>query len=291
MASSLYVPCGDERKLAKAVTLPVDDVTIDLEDAIAPSQKAQARAALARTIAAFASTRIQTRVRINAVSTDLWADDIRAAIAAGVKRLVVPKLESRSQIEAVDEFLDAEGGREMTYSVILETAASVLWMDELIVANGKMRSASIGFADLCADMGIRWHDAFTKLPALFAAERTRLAMTLRARGLNPSWDTAWLAIDDLEGLRRDAEFGRRLGCVGKVAIHPKHLDIINEVYAPDEAEVARARRIVEAFEASVDSGVGALKVDGMMIDIPVVNEARAFLERYEDRRTGAGSPK
>ncbi len=282
MFASLFVPATDGRKIRKAATLAVREIVLDLEDGVAASAKDDARMALAAAAAQLRAANRDVCVRINALTTPHWRDDLAAALDAGVLRLVVPKLESLHDYEALDSVLDArDPARRVHYSVLFETAAAVAAMDRLIVHTPRLRGISLGLADLCADLGTSWQAACAQSPPLFLSAREQLALLARANGLERPWDAVWLDIADGDGLKADAQIGRRLGYGGKSAIHPSQVAIINAVYAPTADELARAGRIVAAFDRASADGIGAVKVDGLMIDEPVVRDARRTLAAAE----------
>jgi citrate lyase subunit beta / citryl-CoA lyase len=279
MSCLLYVPCGDARKLHKACDLPVYGVILDLEDAIAVDRKADAREQLAVCVEALMASGRVPYLRINAISTSFWKDDVAAAIDAGVEHLFIPKVESADELRKVDRFIQKQRAPNLCYGVLIESAAALLRIEKLARGSERVAHLGLGFADICADLGLTWESTIGTQPALFTEWRTRLAIVSHACGLEPPWDPVWLRIGDDDGLRADALIGRRLGCVGKTAIHPSQIGIINDMYAPSVSEIEHARAIVDAFEEASTDGAGAIARDGLMIDAPVVAAARKVLER------------
>ena len=285
MSCLLYVPCGDARKLHKACDLPVHGVILDLEDAIAVDRKADAREQLGVCVEALLASGRIAYLRINAISTEYWKDDVAAALDAGVEFLFVPKVESTEELRKLDRFIQKHRAPNVRYAVLIESAAALLRLEKLARASERIAHVGIGFADVCADLGLTWESALGTQPALFTEWRTRLVLVSRALGLEPPWDAVWLRIGDDEGLRADTLIGRRLGCVGKAAIHPSQIAIINDVYAPTASEIEHAQAIVDAYEAASSEGAGAAAREGLMIDAPVVAAARKLLEKSAQTRS------
>lgn len=286
MSSLLYVPCGDARKLHKACDLPVHGVILDLEDAIAVDRKGDAREQLAVCVEALLASGRTPYLRINAVSTEFWKDDIAAALEAGVDVVFVPKIASAEDLRKLDRFIEKHRAPRLRYGILIESAAALLRLEKIARGSDRIAHLGIGFADICADLGLTWESVMGTQPSLFTEWRTRLAIVSRAFGLEPPWDSAWLRIGDDEGLRADAQVGRRLGCLGKTAIHPSQIGIINDVYAPTPSEIEHAQAIVEAYEEASSNGSAATARDGLMIDAPIVAAARKLLEKSARSQIG-----
>jgi citrate lyase subunit beta/citryl-CoA lyase len=284
MSSLLFVPAVDARKVERACALPVRGVILDLEDGVSASAKPAARANVARFAAQLQAAGQKAIVRINAVDSPEWLADIAVAVAARIDTIVVPKCEGARALAAMDEAL---ASAEDAYAVVsgttrlivqVETARGLAHLDEILASSARATSATLGLADLCADLGVDWDDAVRGDPPLFVDERLRLAIASRAASLEPPWDSVFLRIDDGDGFERDARLGRRLGCQGKLIIHPAQIGPVTEAYRMPELDRARAERIVSAYEEAAARGIGALRVDGLMVDAPVVARARALLE-------------
>lgn len=286
MSALLYVPCGEARKLHRACDLDVQGVILDLEDAIAVDRKADAREQLGVSVEALLASGRVPYVRINAITTEFWKDDVAAAIEAGVERILVPKVESVETLRKLDRFVEKRATELLRYGVLIESAAALLRLEKLARASERIEHLELGLADICADLGVTWEAAVGTAPPLFVEWRTRLAVVSHAYGLTAPWDAVWLRIGDDDGLRADALIGRRLGCAGKAAIHPSQVAIINEVYAPTPNEIEHARAIVEAYEEAYARNSGATSRGGLMIDAPVVAAARKVLARSANAARG-----
>lgn len=286
MSSLLYVPCGDARKLHKACDLPVHGVILDLEDAIAVDRKADAREQLAVCVEALLASGRTPYLRINAVSTEFWKDDVAAAVEAGVELVFVPKITGAEDLRKLDRFIEKHRAPRLRYGILIESAAALLRVEKIARGSERIAHLGIGFADVCADLGLTWESVIGTQPSLFTEWRTRLAIVSHAFGLEPPWDSAWLRIGDDEGLRADAQIGRRLGCLGKAAIHPSQIGIINDVYAPTPSEIEHAKAIVEAYEEASSNGSASTAREGLLIDAPIVAAARKLLEKSARSQIG-----
>ena len=277
--SLLFVPATSGRKLAKAFAGAADGVIVDLEDAVATAEKAQARAAAS----AFLDTRRgkTTFLRVNALATPFCYEDLLAAGAAAIDGVVLPKAESAADIATVDWLLTQlearagkpQGGIELT--PILETAKGVSAAAAVAGASPRIRRLAFGAVDLALDMDVDLEDDAG------AINQARFAITLasRAAGLEGPLDTVFTDIADAPGLEATSRRARAMGFGGKACIHPAQIDIVNAVFSPGEAELRRARAIVEAFNQAEAAGLAAVSVDGVMVDYPVVLKARRTLER------------
>ena len=263
--SCLSVPGSSERMLAKARTLPADEVVIDLEDAVAPAQKDDARDA---TVAALAEDGWEVRsiaVRVNGTETPWFERDVRALADVGggaLGSLVVPKVESAADLEPLEQML-RDSGEGLGVQALIETAAGLAHAVE-IAASPLVEALIIGYADLAASLGRppsarhdpdRW--GFTLDTVLVAA---------RAAGIQ-AIDGPHLQIKDLDGLETAARRARELGFDGKWALHPSQIGPINEIFSPTDEELDRAQAILDALERSEgDAGAGAVMLDGEMVD-------------------------
>lgn len=261
--SALSVPGSSERMLAKAVGLEADEIVIDLEDAVAAHAKEDARERVAAFLSQAGSVAPAVAVRINALATPWGERDVVELVRQAGRRidsLVVPKVERAEEIVEVARLLDAHGelATGMRLQALVETAAGLLRVGEIVAASSRLEALILGYADLSASLGrapgvaVNW---------LFAQETVLVAA--RAFGLQMI-DGPYLEIRDPDGLRFRAEHVRGLGFDGKWAVHPDQLAIINDAFTPSSGEVARARAIVDALEHA--GGRGALELEGEMID-------------------------
>ncbi|MFF7445018.1 MULTISPECIES: aldolase/citrate lyase family protein [unclassified Streptomyces] len=262
----LYVPGDRPQVVAKALTAGADVVVIDLEDAVSPDRKAYARDATADLLAEPQPRPVH--VRVNALETPWAAADLAAVSALpGLGGLRLPKVSSPRQITAVAERTPpADGGAPALYA-LLETALGVEQAYPIAAAHPALRGIALGEADLRADLGVR-DDAGLDWA------RSRVVVAARAAGLPPPPQSVHPDIRDLEGLAASCAHGRALGFLGRAAIHPCQLPVIERAYLPTPLEIERAETIVRA--AATRPGAQALP-DGRFIDPAVVAAAHRTL--------------
>jgi citrate lyase subunit beta-like protein len=275
----LYVPGDDRHKIEKAATLGVDCICMDMEDGVALSRKPQARATIARAIQDIDFGQSERLARINSVGSGLEKDDLQAVLPQHPDGIVIPKVEDPKQIQWASDLIEAaeldHGWRlnSIRLLVDVETAKGILNLKE-IAAHPRLDALIFGGEDFAASVGAtRTVEAVELLYARQAVLTAAAAFSLQAIDM--------VAIDfkDLEALRREAELGASLGFTGKQIIHPSQVQPVQDAFTPDDEAVARARRIVEGFEASQKEGKGAFALDGKMIDMPLVKNAQKVLER------------
>jgi citrate lyase subunit beta/citryl-CoA lyase len=273
----LFVPATSGRKIDKAFGSAADAVIVDLEDAVAVAEKPAARATLAEIVAT--PRPLPCWVRINAMSTAFCHQDVVAATLPGIAGIILPKAEAASEIQAIDwlmsqvEIETGMASRSVGLMAIIETARGLGQVDEIAVASARLGRLLFGAVDLAADMAIDMDDA----GGATAQARFAIARASRAAGLEAPLDTAFTDIADPEALRATARRARALGYAGKTCIHPTQVAVVNEVFSATAAELAWARKVVAAFEKAEAQGLAAFKLDGEMIDYPVVERARKLL--------------
>ncbi|MFJ3301717.1 HpcH/HpaI aldolase/citrate lyase family protein [Streptomyces sp. NPDC086549] len=262
----LYVPGDRPHVVAKALACGADVVVIDLEDAVAPDRKEYARAATADLLSEPRSARVH--VRVNALEAPWAAADLRAVAALpGVSGLRLPKVTSASDVVRVAE------GTGLALYALLETALGIEHAYAIASAHPSLRGVSLGEADLRADLGVR-DDAGLDWC------RSRVVVAARAAGLAPPPQSVHPDIRDLEGLAASCAHGRSLGFLGRAAIHPRQLPIIERAYLPTELELEQAETIIKA--ATEEQGAQALP-DGRFIDAAVVAAAQRTLSLVRSR--------
>ena len=281
--SLLFVPASSARKLEKAFASAADGVIVDLEDAVATAEKKLARQQAAEILQTRRPR--QTFLRVNATSTPYCFDDLHVAAAAEIDGIVLPKAESASELAMVDWLLDqleVKNGKpvgSLEIVPIIETARGMAAAAEIAKASKRLRRLAFGAVDLALDMDLDLGDDAG------AMANARFALTLASRqaGLEGPLDTVFVDIQDPEGLRASSMRARAMGFGGKACIHPVQLDIVNAVFTPGEAELARAREIVVAFEQAEATGLAAVSVGGIMVDYPVAQKARRILAMGQSR--------
>jgi citrate lyase subunit beta/citryl-CoA lyase len=286
--SILAVPASSPRMMAKAATLDADEIFFDLEDAVAPAEKAQARALAVEALRADTGGRAAHAVRINDPSTPMFDEDLVEVVVAGAAHLtsvIVPKVETAAQVARIDavlEQVEREGGHAVELEVQIETPLGVVNLREITQASGRLAAVTFGPGDFAAAMGIpataigvsderypghQWHWVMAQI-----------ATHARAVGAQ-AIDGPWTDFNDEAGFRRSAALARMLGFDGKWCIHPNQIPWANEEFSPSVEEIAAAKAVVDAYARSVEAGEGAVAVDGKMIDEASSKMAVSVLER------------
>ena len=282
--SLLFAPGNHPRKVEKCLGLDADAVILDLEDAVAIAEKEATRSVVVDALAnrpPHAGGRCaRGYVRVNAVDTPFCWGDLQAVVTPGVDGIVLPKLESASDLRTVDwvvSQLERERGMAPgAFDVlpIIETGRGVAAVASICGAGTRVRRLSFGAGDYTLDMGLRWTDGERELDQA----RSALALASRAAGLEPPIDTVFIHIGRLDSLRRSAELARDFGFQGKLCIHPEQVGPVNEAFSPTGGEVAQARRYLAAFREAEARGSASIQVDGYFIDYPIVEKARRVID-------------
>ncbi|MFF7275901.1 aldolase/citrate lyase family protein [Streptomyces griseorubiginosus] len=262
----LYVPGDRPHVVDKALGCGADVVVIDLEDAVAPDRKTYAREATAERLTD--PQPMPVHVRVNAVDTPLAAADLAAlAPLAGLSALRLPKVTSPAQLTRVAETTAPAGKGAPPLYALLESALGVERAYDIALAHPALRGIALGEADLRADLGVR-HDAGLDW------SRSRVIVAARAAALPPPPQSVHPDTRDLEGLRASCAHGRTLGFLGRAAIHPRQLPVIERAYLPTEEEIELAQSILAA--AQTDPGAQTLP-NGTFIDTAVTAQAHRTL--------------
>lgn len=274
--SVLYIPGSKERALEKARSLATDAIIFDLEDAVTPAEKASARALLAQTLATTDYGPRARIVRINGFDTE-WAEaDLDVIAQASPEAILLPKVGSAADIEALSLRLDARAETAQTRIwAMMETPQGIINAAEIAAAR-RMAGFVMGTNDLAKELNCRFRA--DRLPLQHALQTCLMAA--RAHGL-VAIDGVYNAFKDEDGLRGECEQGRDLGFDGKTLIHPAQLAITNAVFAPDDAAIELARRQIAAFEEAEARGEGVAVVDGRIVENLHIVTARAVLARAE----------
>ena len=273
MRSVLFAPATRPDVLRKLPRSEPDVVVIDLEDAVPPDAKAEARAngrEVGSELAALAGGPA-VWVRVNAVTTDWFAADVGDGLFDGLAGIVVPKLEKAAHVDKVVGALVRAGRGQLPIGAGIETAAGVMGATEVLGAGVAL--AYFGAEDFVTDMGgVRRPDNIEVLHA-----RSHVALAARVAGV-AVLDMVVTDFGDDDRFRREAAEARAMGYAGKLCIHPAQVALANEAFIPTDAEMERARRIVAAYEEAGAEGHASIAVDGQMIDEPLARQARALLD-------------
>lgn len=282
LRSVLFAPANHARHAEKALTGPNDGVILDLEDAVSVDQKPRARMAARDLVQNRIEGGPVVFIRVNALSTPFAYDDLRAVVAAGLDGIVLPKVESASQVTTVDwmlEQMERERGVQpgsISIVPIVETALGLSRIEE-IVAAPRVRRVSFGAGDFTLDTAMSW--SLGNEGVLWG--RIRVVIASRAAGLDAPLDTVFPDLADREGFTHDAEMGKKLGFQGKACIHPSQVELANRIFTPSTEEVEQARGLVEAFEQALAEGSASIQVAGQFVDYPVAERARRIVDLAE----------
>jgi citrate lyase subunit beta/citryl-CoA lyase len=279
--------------LAKAATLAVDEIVVDLEDAVVPAAKTDAtRRAVAEALAAGGWSAPTLAVRVNGLDTPWGADDIDRVVrwsGGALDSLVIPKVESAHALQAVVSRLDAlerelRLPRPIALEVQIESALGLVHVEQIAAASSRLEALIFGPGDFAASLGV----VESQLGGLedgypgdrWSYARSRIAVAARAFGLAPI-DGPFAALDDPDGLRESATRARLLGFAGKWVIHPDQIAACNAVFSPSEEELERARAVLDALARSEREGSGAATHEGAMIDEASRRMAEAVIAQAE----------
>jgi citrate lyase subunit beta/citryl-CoA lyase len=271
--SVLYLPGSSPRALEKARALPADALVLDLEDAVAPAAKEEARARVVEAVARGGFGPREVVVRVNGPSTPWGAEDLAAAARSGADAVLLPKVEGAATVRAAEEALLRAGSpASLDLWAMIETPRGVLAAAEIAGATPRLACLVAGTSDLVKDLGAR--HVPDRAPVL--ASLSLVLLAARAHGL-AALDGVHLELDDAEGLERACRQGRDLGFDGKTLVHPRQIEAANRAFAPTPDEVALARRIVETHREAEARGQGVTVVDGRLVEALHVEAARRIL--------------
>lgn len=278
----LFTPGHRLDMVEKAARSGADAVIVDLEDAVSVDNKPLAR----DNLASLPSSAVPYFVRTNGADTGMLWDDLAAAGSSDVIGVILPKAEDpqvMSQIDGALTMLEKIASRpkgSITLIPLIESALGVRLTYEIARASGRIECVMFGGGeqgDLVADLGVEWTPEGTGL----MHARSQVLLSSRAAGVPFPMEAVFMDFRDLEALRVESELARRLGYVGKVAIHPAQVTVINDVFTPSPEEVAYQRKVLAAFEEAEAEGSASIAVDGKMVDYAVARVARSIIERAE----------
>ena len=282
LRSMLFTPGNSMRMIQKAGTLGADAIILDLEDAVPMADKETARIFVRDSIEDLSVKGSDLLVRVNALTTGLTEQDLEWVVQKGLVGIVLPKVESRDEVLEIARLMDEQGKKKGVEPAsqllipILETAKGVLNAHEIATASQRVIAVAFGAIDFARDMGI----SLSREGAELLYARSRIAISARAAGV-AAIDTPWIDIADKEGLVQEAKMARQLGFRGKLLIHPSQIEPVNRVFSPSESEVEYAKKVVEAFQRAEARGLGAISLEGKMIDIANFRQAEELLSLAE----------
>ncbi len=271
----LFVPGDQASRIAKALQSDAGSVILDLEDAVRPENKAEARRIVADALANPPEGK-RIIIRCNAVETPEFTSDLallRTLPPLSFHAIMPAKCESA---EAVKTLAEACPSGELL--PLLESALGAHRLEAIASASPRIRQVAFGSVDFALDLGVPWTPEGDERRYAMG----HLVLLSRALGLRAPVDAVYPKVDDEAAFIADAALGRRMGFGGKMVIHPRQIGWLREVYLPEAAEIAWSRRVVEAFEAA--GGKGAIRLEGHLIDRPVYQQARQILDSVAAER-------
>jgi citrate lyase subunit beta/citryl-CoA lyase len=278
----LFVPGQRESMLEKAPGTGADVIVYDLEEAVPPEEKARARPLVAAAVTAQDAAGRSAFVRVNHVDSGLTRDDLHAVVRPGLAGVLFPKAEAAQELRDLDILLreaeTANGVRPGDVAVVtmIESARGVLRCEELALATDRTVALAVGGYDYTADLGV----ARDREGRALVHIRYVVVQVAVAWGLVPI-DTPYADVADEDGLVAETEFVKSIGFRGKLCVHPRQVPLVNRILSPTEEDVAQAHRIIDAFEDGTRRGLGAVSVDGRMVDLPIVERARRLVRTAE----------
>nr|WP_272926340.1 CoA ester lyase [Streptomyces sp. SID8375] len=275
--SVLYMPGANERALEKAKSLPADALILDLEDAVAPDAKADARKRVAVAAASGEYGYREVTIRVNGPSTAWHADDLRAAAEAGPDAVVVPKVDSADTVREVERALEAAGAPDRTAIwAMVETPRAMLDARAVAAASERLTVLVMGTNDLAKELHAEHVPG--RAPLLTGLSLALLAARDTGKAI---LDGVYNDVKNAEGFEAECVQGRQFGFDGKTLIHPSQVEPCNRAFAPSADQIARAQKIIDAFDEATREGRGVVTVDGRMIENLHVEDARRILALAE----------
>lgn len=290
--SELSTPASNERMMEKAAASDADLVFLDLEDSVSPLEKVPSRAKAIKALKTLDWGKKTRAVRVNDLETEYAYQDIISVVEEAGEYLdiiIIPKVKSAKDVWWVDVLLSQiekrlKRTRRMGIEVLIEEVEAMLNVEEIARSSPRLEALIFGPADYSASQGmdsgvIEGHlDAYPGDPWHYA--RNKIAIAARAAGID-AIDGAYPDFKNLDGYRRECIRSKTLGFVGKWAIHPNQIEIANQVFSPTQEEVAYARKLDAAYTEALTNGLGAVVIDGKMVDVAVVRSLRNVIQKAD----------
>ena len=275
--SALYLPASNAKAIAKARTLPCDIVILDLEDAVAPDNKAEAREAAVAAVAEGGFGRREVAIRANGIDTEWGMEDLAAIAGSGADAVLVPKVDSAADIARYEQAL-AAAPRHMQLWAMIETCASVANLNEIAACAASTRLSLwiMGTNDLAKEMRAQ----LTPCRSPFLPFLSMAVAAARAHGV-AILDGVCNEFRNIEAFEAEARQGLMFGFDGKSLIHPAQIDPCNAVFSPSEADLAWARTVIDAFALPENTGKGAIRVEGKMTELLHLDQAKRMMSVAE----------
>ena len=270
--SVLFMPGANTRALEKAKSLPADSLILDLEDAVAPDAKAQARENI-RTALATGFGHREAVVRINGLNTQWGLDDLKAFADTKADAILLPKVESASQIQKVASLLKQfNPANTMKIWAMIETPLAIFHLPEIASSHPMLEALVLGTSDLVKDLHAR------HTPSRVETQTALSLSVLAARAHQLCvLDGVHLTLEDEEGLKQSCVQGRDMGFDGKTLIHPSQIAFANEIFGPSSEEIEEAKQRINAYDAALSSGAGIVLLNGKLVEELHIQDAKRIL--------------
>src|SRR5512135_942454 len=267
----LFMPGNDLKKIQKGISLGVDSMIMDLEDGVALNRKLEARATTASALRDLDFGRSERLVRINPIGSGLQQDDLNAVLPHHPEGIVIPKVERADQVQWISKQIRDEHTRLL---VLIESAHAIINLREIATADSRVDALIFGSEDFAGDIGA----TRTRAGQEISFARQTIVIHAAAFGLQ-AIDTLVTDFDDEARLLEDCQLSAQFGFVGKLAIHPNQVKVIQAAFTPSDDEINRAQKLIEAHTQHQADGTGAFALDGKMIDMPIVRAAEQVLAK------------
>ena len=274
----LFAPGNHERRVEKALGLGADVVILDLEDAVAVSEKKSTRGLINKTLKQ--SRNCAVFVRVNAYDTEFCYGDICSIVSENLDGIVLPKLESLEDLRSIDWLLgnlEQERGLpngSIDLMPIIETAVGLVNIREIARADTRVKRLAFGGGDYTRDLGMEWTLKEDELLPV----RSEMVLASRFGKLEPPVDTVFIHIKEHDAFRSSCSNILGLGFQGKMCIHPDQVPVTNETFTPDPEEVKWSQRVIDEFAKAEKAGIASIQVDGYFVDYPIVEKAQRTVD-------------
>lgn len=275
----LFLPGNNPNMIINGGLLGADSIIFDLEDAVAPDQKDAARDLVKSALKYMDFGKCEIIVRINALDTPYWERDLEEVIPLKPDVIMPTKVSDAEYVHKLDIKMSQEEEKNgievgsIKLIPLLETTLGIENAFAIAVSSKRMAALYLGAEDLTADLRCQRTREGTEI----AYARGRLVCAARAAGIE-AYDTPFTDVEDMEGLKKDAQLARGLGYTGKAVISPRHIDCVNQIFSPSLKEIAYAKDVFEAIQLAKEQGKGAISLRGKMIDAPIVQRAKQVLD-------------
>ena len=274
----MFVPGNNPGMMADAHIYGPDSIMLDLEDSVTLAEKDAARLLVYHALQSVDYGHTEMVVRINPLNTPFGRKDIEAVVRAGVQVIRMPKTETADEVREVEaEILRVEQrlgcvGRTQIMAAI-ESALGVVNAYDIATASSRMMGIALGAEDYCANLKTQRTPSGNELQLA----RQTIVVAARAAGID-ALDTVYSNLNDMDTFRAEVEYIKSLGFDGKSIINPRQIEVVNEVFAPKEKDIAKARTILAAIKEAEERGSGVVSVNGKMVDKPVVIRAQRTID-------------